>query len=323
MLYSGVAPYYQALPTAAAATTATTTLPYPWQTVRDPASGHHYYYNAQTGATQWEVPTPIVTEQPRAPDIVPTTSIPMPDPEAEPEAYEAWKAVMVHVQGGIASKMTGRDLDTVSNFEPVVKQTRDIEEGRGFARKYANGDRRPGENFSSQPHAQSSVENQAVNVPKLEEHSVEEPVEEPAALEEVAEVASERGSAAELVSSESPKALPVEKGPCEVAAPRRDSVDAAPKPSPREARSSEDGSKRRERRRHRSPRRRHRRDGGDYRTRRRRRHRDGDDRSPSRRRRRYREEDDDEYGRDRHRRRKGYKHRRDREDLPEYRRASV
>ena len=35
-------------------------------------------------------------------------SIPMPDPLLEPEAYQAWLAVMAHVGGGVAEKITGR-----------------------------------------------------------------------------------------------------------------------------------------------------------------------------------------------------------------------
>jgi len=41
-------------------------LPEGWQQVKDPASGDFYYYNANTGATQWEAPAALATSAARA-----------------------------------------------------------------------------------------------------------------------------------------------------------------------------------------------------------------------------------------------------------------
>lgn len=116
--------------------------PAPWRAAVDPTSRLPYYYNEKTGATQWDFPR---QEQPPPPPPPPSKkAIPMPDPEAEPEAYEAWKSVMQHVQGGMAAKMTGRDMDGVPR--PTEKQCNDFAQGkcnRGAGCKFLHGDVRP------------------------------------------------------------------------------------------------------------------------------------------------------------------------------------
>lgn len=120
--------------------------PPPWQMVRDAATGQPYYFNPETGSTQWHFPTATPAAAPPAPaQASASPAIPMPDPQAEPEAYEAWKAVMEHVQGGVASKMTGRDLDAPRPVSkpPTEKPCVD----------YVHSERRRGDNhkFSHDP----------------------------------------------------------------------------------------------------------------------------------------------------------------------------
>ena len=45
-----------ARPTSAVKSSATSQLPAGWAEVPDAASGHYYYFNSQTGVTQWEPP---------------------------------------------------------------------------------------------------------------------------------------------------------------------------------------------------------------------------------------------------------------------------
>ena len=56
-----------------------------------------------------------------------------------PEAYAAWQAVMQHVQGGLAEKMTGRALDYPPMWRRMEKYCVDFQENlcrRGSACKF-------------------------------------------------------------------------------------------------------------------------------------------------------------------------------------------
>lgn len=140
--------------------------PPPWQQIKDPSSGQNYYYNRQTGESQWTIEAVMASMRP-AVATSNRTGIPMPDPELEPERYEIWKQVTHHIESGDRSTASESSTFNASRFVPhcvpasmVIPDALGLRTGDGQCGDFRRGECRRG---SSCKYSHGEVED-ALNV---------------------------------------------------------------------------------------------------------------------------------------------------------------